>query len=121
MTTIEYAQLYIDGQWAAPASAERIRVTEAATEKPLGSVPAAAERDIDAAVGAARKAFDDPEGWPPGHRRGEGTCSNGSRSRWRHGARRLHAGFRSRTACRCGWRRISRRASRRCCCVTTPA
>src|SRR5260370_15361897 len=63
MTTIEYGHLYIDGQWAAPASAERIRVTEAATEEHLGSVPAAAERDIDAAVGAARKAFDDPEGW----------------------------------------------------------
>ena len=63
MTTIEYGQLYIDGQWTAPASAERIRVTEAATEEHLGSVPAATERDIDAAVGAARKAFDDPEGW----------------------------------------------------------
>jgi aldehyde dehydrogenase (NAD+) len=63
MTTIEYGHLYIDGQWAAPASAERIRVTEAATEEHLGSVPAGTERDIDAAVGAARKAFDDPEGW----------------------------------------------------------
>jgi len=63
MTTIEYGRLYIDGRWAAPASAERIRVTEAATEEHLGSVPAATERDIDAAVGAARKAFDDPEGW----------------------------------------------------------
>src|SRR2546421_472899 len=51
MTTIEYGHLYIDGQWAAPASAERIRVTEAATEEHLGSVPAATERDIDAAVG----------------------------------------------------------------------
>src|SRR5260370_20425612 len=63
MTTIAYGHLYIDGQWAAPASAERIRVTEAATEDHLGSVPAGTERDIDAAVGAARKAFDDPEGW----------------------------------------------------------
>src|SRR6266581_4858082 len=63
MTTIEYGHLYIDGQWAAPASAERIRVTEAATEEHLGSVPAATERDIDAAVGAARKAFDDADGW----------------------------------------------------------
>jgi len=60
---IEYGHLCIDGQWTAPASAERIRVTGAATEEHLGSVPAATERDIDAAVGAARKAFDDPEGW----------------------------------------------------------
>src|ERR1700738_3944631 len=63
MTTIEYGHLYIDGQWTAPASAERIPVTEAATEEHLGSVPAGTARDIDAAVGAARKAFDDPEGW----------------------------------------------------------
>src|SRR5260370_28375980 len=74
MTTIEYGHLYIDGQWAAPASAERIRVTEAATEEHLGSVPAATERDIDAAVGAAREAFDDPEGWATWSpaRRGDG-------------------------------------------------
>ena len=44
----EYLKFYIDGQWATPASAERIPVTEAATEEPLGSVPAATERDIDA-------------------------------------------------------------------------
>ena len=74
MTTIEYGQLYIDGQWAAPASAERIEVTEAATEENLGSVPAATERDIDAAVGAARKAFDDPEGWASWSPARQGTC-----------------------------------------------
>jgi acyl-CoA reductase-like NAD-dependent aldehyde dehydrogenase len=63
MTTIEYDRLYIGGQWAAPASAERIQVTGAATEEHLGSVPAGTEADIDAAVDAARKAFDDPAGW----------------------------------------------------------
>ena len=63
MTTIEYDHLYIGGQWTAPASAERIQVTEAATEGRLGSVPAATDPDIDSAVDAARKAFDDPEGW----------------------------------------------------------
>src|SRR6266700_5336779 len=104
MTTIEYGHLYIDGQWAAPASAERIRVTEAATEENLGSVPAATERDIDAAVGAARKAFDDPEGWAtwsPARRSRPATpwCSSRRRRpcwthslwrrpRWRPGCRR---------------------------------
>src|SRR5260370_634629 len=92
MTTIEYGHLYIDGQWAAPASAERIRVTEAATEEHLGSVPAATERDIDAAVGAARKAFDDPEGWatwsPARRRRPCWTHSSWGRRRWRPGCRR---------------------------------
>ncbi|WP_163554545.1 aldehyde dehydrogenase [Candidatus Frankia alpina] len=63
MTTIEYDGLYIGGQWASPASTERIEVTEAATEQPAGSVPAAGERDIDAAVDAARRAFDEPGGW----------------------------------------------------------
>ena len=63
MTTIEYDHLYIGGQWTAPASAERIQVTGAATEERLGSVPAGTEADIDAAVDAARKAFDDPAGW----------------------------------------------------------
>jgi aldehyde dehydrogenase (NAD+) len=63
MTTIEYDHLYIGGQWTAPASAERIQVIAAATEEPLGSVPAGTEADIDAAIDAARKAFDDPAGW----------------------------------------------------------
>ncbi len=63
MTTIEYDHIYIGGQWTAPASAERIQVTEAATEESLGSVPAATEPDIDSAVDAAREAFDDPQGW----------------------------------------------------------
>ncbi|SNQ47730.1 Geranial dehydrogenase [Frankia canadensis] len=63
MTTIEYDSLYIGGQWANPASTDRIQVTEAATERPAGSVPEAGERDIDAAVDAARRAFDEPGGW----------------------------------------------------------
>src|SRR6201982_3050881 len=58
---------------------------------------------------------------PPGHRQGGGMCWDGSRPRWRRGARRPRAGCRSRTACRCGWRRTSRPASPRYCCVTTPA
>jgi acyl-CoA reductase-like NAD-dependent aldehyde dehydrogenase len=63
MTTIEYDRLYIDGQWAVPTTTERIHVTEAATEEDLGGVPAATEGDVDAAVDAARRAFDDPDGW----------------------------------------------------------
>jgi acyl-CoA reductase-like NAD-dependent aldehyde dehydrogenase len=63
MGTIDYDRLYIGGQWTAPASAGRISVTEAATEEPVGSVPEGTEADIDAAVDAARRAFDDPAGW----------------------------------------------------------
>jgi aldehyde dehydrogenase (NAD+) len=61
--TIDYAQLYIDGRWADPATQNTIAVHTAATEERLGSVPEAAERDIDDAVAAARRAFDDPDGW----------------------------------------------------------
>ncbi|WP_131770991.1 aldehyde dehydrogenase [Candidatus Protofrankia californiensis] len=63
MATIEYDRLYIDGRWTSPASDDRIQVIEAATEENVGSVPAGTEGDVDAAVDAARRAFDDPEGW----------------------------------------------------------
>ncbi|GHB70140.1 hypothetical protein GCM10010377_71070 [Streptomyces viridiviolaceus] len=35
----------------------------AANGRPIGSVPAASTRDVDAAVAAARRAFDHPSGW----------------------------------------------------------
>jgi hypothetical protein len=38
-------------------------VRNASTGEPIGSVPEAAEADVDAAVAAARRAFDDPSGW----------------------------------------------------------
>ena len=63
MTTIDYDSLYLDGAWKPPATDARIQVHEAATEQLLGSVPEASERDIDRAVDAARRAFDDPTGW----------------------------------------------------------
>ena len=37
----------------------------ASTEENIGSVPEAQEADVDAAVAAARRAFDDPDGWRP--------------------------------------------------------
>ncbi|MEV6223814.1 aldehyde dehydrogenase [Nocardia fluminea] len=61
--TIDYNQLFIDGTWAAPSSAEKIAVYSASTEELIGSVPAGQEADIDAAVAVARRAFDDPTGW----------------------------------------------------------
>ncbi|WP_020124210.1 aldehyde dehydrogenase [Streptomyces canus] len=55
--------LFIGGQWVAPASDARITVLGASTEDILGSVPEGTEKDMDAAVAAARAAFDDPDGW----------------------------------------------------------
>ncbi|KAA0020046.1 aldehyde dehydrogenase [Antrihabitans cavernicola] len=55
--------LYIGGDWVRPSSSARIEVRSASTEQVIGSVPEAAEADVDAAVAAARAAFDDPTGW----------------------------------------------------------
>jgi aldehyde dehydrogenase (NAD+) len=53
-------KLYIAGQWVAPSTQETIDVHSAGTGEVMGKVPAAGDRDIDAAVRAARAAFD---GW----------------------------------------------------------
>ncbi|GAB2961588.1 aldehyde dehydrogenase [Amycolatopsis acidiphila] len=61
--TIDYDRLYLAGQWTEPATEHRIDVHSASTEELLGAVPEAAEADVDDAVAAARRAFDDPAGW----------------------------------------------------------
>src|SRR2546430_7771717 len=60
---LEYDSLYVGGEWIKPASSSEITVVSASTEQVIGHVPEAVEADIDAAVGAARRAFDDPNGW----------------------------------------------------------
>ena len=52
--------LFIGGSWTTPSTPAHFTVIEAATEKPLGSAALAARSDIDAAVVAARTAFDGP-------------------------------------------------------------
>ena len=61
--TTDHASLFIGGTWIAPNSTTRISVHSASTEELLGSVPEANEADVDAAVTAARRAFDAPGGW----------------------------------------------------------
>ena len=61
--SIDYRQLYVGGQWADPAKTETIDVHSPTTEEQIGSVPRGCEADVDAAVAAARAAFDDPDGW----------------------------------------------------------
>jgi aldehyde dehydrogenase (NAD+) len=63
MTTIDYPQLYIAGTWSAPAGHDTIGVYSPTTEERIGSVPRGTEADIDAAVAAARTAYDAPDGW----------------------------------------------------------
>ncbi|MGK8511332.1 aldehyde dehydrogenase [Nocardia asiatica] len=60
---MHYDSLFIGGRWTAPATAERIQVISPATVEPVGSVPAVSRADVDAAVTAARHAFDHGP-WP---------------------------------------------------------
>ena len=53
-------KLFIGGRWVAPAGGETIEVHNAGNGEVMGRVPAGNEKDADAAVKAARAAF---EGW----------------------------------------------------------
>ena len=53
-------KFFIDGQWVAPSTEDLIEVHNAGTGAVMGKVPAGGEKDIAAAVSAARKAL---EGW----------------------------------------------------------
>ncbi|GAA4157045.1 aldehyde dehydrogenase [Actinomadura keratinilytica] len=59
----EHDRLFIDGDWAAPAGTGVIEVVSPHTEEVVGRVPEGTEADIDAAVAAARRAFDHGP-WP---------------------------------------------------------
>ena len=59
----DYDELFIGGHWTAPATSERLDVFSPATEEKVGSTPVAAPAALDAAVAAARRAFDDGP-WP---------------------------------------------------------
>ena len=61
--SLDHDKLFIGGSWVDPNSDARIEVVSASTEEVIGSVPEASEADVDAAVAAARGAFDDPSGW----------------------------------------------------------
>ena len=53
-------KFFIGGAWVAPSTRETIDVHNAGTGEVMGKVPAGGEKDIDAAVAAARAALD---GW----------------------------------------------------------
>lgn len=55
---LQYDRLYINGRWSKPLGREQITVISPVTGAPVGSCPAASPADIDAAVAAARDAFD---------------------------------------------------------------
>lgn len=51
-------RLYIDGKWVLPVDGVTFEVIDPATEAIIQKVPAGGAKDIDAAVNAARRAFD---------------------------------------------------------------
>lgn len=56
----DYARktLFIGGEWITPAGTDLIEVIDPSTEQVIGTVPGGTEADVDAAVSAARRAFD---------------------------------------------------------------
>lgn len=67
---IQRDRLFIGGQWVSPSAKDTIEVHNAGTGEVMGKVPAGTEKDIEAAVAAARAAF---EGWSttPAEKRAE--------------------------------------------------
>ena len=56
-------EIFVGGKWQAPASGETYQPINPASEEPLTPVAKGDERDVDLAVAAARKAFDEGP-WP---------------------------------------------------------
>ena len=53
--------LFIGGTWVEPAGGERTPVLDPATNRPIAEVASGSKDDMDAAVEAARRAFESPE------------------------------------------------------------
>ncbi|HYB82769.1 MAG TPA: aldehyde dehydrogenase family protein, partial [Mycobacterium sp.] len=58
-----YDELFIGGQWRKPASPQQLAVISPHSEEAVGHVQVAGPEDVDAAVAAARHAFDHGP-WP---------------------------------------------------------
>ncbi len=61
-------KFYINGQWATPSTKGILEVHNAGTGEVMGTVPAGEEKDMEAAVSAARAAFDSWSQTPPAKR-----------------------------------------------------
>jgi acyl-CoA reductase-like NAD-dependent aldehyde dehydrogenase len=60
---IEEGRLFVGGQWREPVSAQRMDVVDPSTGRVVTTVAAADRSDVDAAVAAAREAFEEGP-WP---------------------------------------------------------
>ena len=60
---LDRQEFFIGNEWRRPASAARFELMNASTGESFATAPEGSKEDIDAAVAAARKAFDTGE-WP---------------------------------------------------------
>src|SRR6185312_10244649 len=112
-------ELLIGGQWRAAVDGKTLDVLDPATGDVFAQAAAGAAADIDLAVKAARKAFEEGP-WrstPPNERARCGSCR--MRSRRMPGSWRCWR--RSITACLCGSRRCGTYRRPSIACATTPA
>ncbi len=58
-----YDELFVGGHWRKPANPQQLAVVSPHTEEPIGHAQVAGPEDVDAAVAAARQAFDSGP-WP---------------------------------------------------------
>lgn len=58
-----YSRMFIGGRWVAPSSDRTMEIVSPSTEEVLATIPETNNADADAAVAAARKAFDEGP-WP---------------------------------------------------------
>jgi len=72
---IRQTQLLIDGQWCDAASGETFATYHPATEEKIADIALAGDEDVDRAVKAARRAFDDGE-WSTMDARDRGAIMN---------------------------------------------
>ncbi len=63
MTTVPSGRLFIDGEWVDGSGEREMPVVNPATEEVIARVPQASLPDVDRAVAAARRAFDEGP-WP---------------------------------------------------------
>ena len=55
----DYTKFYIDGAWVEPAAPKTLEVINPATERACGTISLGTAADVDRAVSAARRAFED--------------------------------------------------------------
>ena len=69
-------QNFIDGKWVDAQDGDRFDVYNPATGEVIATAPQSKQADVDAAVGAARRTFDEGTWWPgtPARERGRSCC-----------------------------------------------